>query len=108
MKILNNTIQGAVQYSQMGDGDSELLHSGDIEGYIASRGHQTTPEETERMREEQGKLQMVQRALAQAMGEDMASNDRYQSWRHHKEISSDQTRTTNLVITTTTKAEGNK
>ena len=81
MKMLNNTIQGAVQYSQVGDGDSELLHSGDIEGYIASRGHQTTPEETERMREEQGKLRMVQRALAQAMGEDTAGNDRYQSWR---------------------------
>ena len=81
MRMLNNTIQGAVQYSQVGDGDSELLHSGDIEGYIASRGHQTTPEETDRMREEQGKLKMVQRALAQAMGEDMASNDRYQSWR---------------------------
>ena len=81
MRILNNTIQGAVQYSQVGDGDSELLHSGDIEGYIASRGHQTTPEETERMREEQGKLKIVQRALGQAMGQDMASNDRYQSWR---------------------------
>ena len=81
MKILNNTIQGAVQYSQEGEGDWEMLHSGDVEGYIASKGHQTTPEETERMREEQGKLKMVQRALAQAMGEDMASNDRYQSWR---------------------------
>jgi len=81
MKMLNNTIQGVVQYSQMGDGDHEMLHSGDIEGYIASRGHQTTPEETDRMREEQGKLRMVQRALSQAMGEDMASNDRYQSWR---------------------------
>tara|TARA_Y100000114_G_scaffold62280_1_gene57101 strand:- start:4629 stop:5531 length:903 start_codon:yes stop_codon:yes gene_type:complete len=80
MKILNNTIQGSVQYSQVGDGDSDLLHSGDIEGYIASRGHQTTPEETERMREEQGKLKMVQRALRQAMGEDMAANARYKSW----------------------------
>ena len=81
MKMLNNTIQGAVQHSQVGDGDYDMLHSGDVEGYIASRGHQTTPEETERMKEEQGKLKMVQRALAQAMGEDMASSDRYQSWR---------------------------
>ena len=81
MRMLNNTIQGAVQYSQVGDGDYEMLQSGDVEGYIASRGHQTTPEETERMREEQGKLKMVQRALGQAMGQDMAVNDRYQSWR---------------------------
>ena len=81
MKMLNNTIQGSVQYSQVGDGDSDLLHSGDVEGYIASRGHQTTPEETGRMKEEQGKLRMVQRALGQAMGEDTAGNDRYQSWR---------------------------
>ena len=81
MKMLSNTIQGVVQHSQMGAGDSEMLHSGDIEGYIASRGHQTTPEETERMREEQGKLKMVQYALRQAMGEDMATSDRYQSWR---------------------------
>jgi len=81
MKMLNNTIQGSVQYSQPGDGDWEKLHSGDVEAYIASKGHQTTPEETARMKEEQGKLRMVQRALAQAMGEDTAGNDRYQSWR---------------------------
>ena len=81
MRMLNNTIQGAVQYSQESDGDWEMLHSGDIEGYMASMGHQTTPEETGRMREEQGKLKMVQRALGQAMGQDMAVNDRYQSWR---------------------------
>ena len=81
MKMLKNTIQGAVQYNQAGEGDWEMLHSGDVEGYIASKGHQTTPEETERMKEEQGKLRMVQRALGQAMGQDMASNDRYQSWR---------------------------
>lgn len=80
MKMLNNTIQGAVQYSQVGDGDHDMLHSGDIEGYIASKGHQTTPEETERMKEEQGKLRMVQRALGQAMGEDMAGDARYKSW----------------------------
>ena len=81
MRMLKNTIQGAVQYSQVGDGDYDMMQSGDIEGFIASKGHQTTPEETDRMREEQGKLKMVQRALAQAMGEDMASSDRYQSWR---------------------------
>lgn len=81
MKMLKNTIQGVVQHSQMGAGDSEMLHSGDVEGYIASKGHETTPEETARMREEQGKLKMVQRALGQAMGKDMASSDRYQSWR---------------------------
>ena len=42
MKMLSNTIQGVVQHSQMGAGDSEMLHSGDIEGYIASRGYQST------------------------------------------------------------------
>ncbi len=81
MKMLNNTIQGVVQRRDHSGGDRNMLHSGDVDGYIASRGHQTTPEETERMREEQGKLKMVQRALGQAMGQDMAVNDRYQSWR---------------------------
>jgi len=81
MRILNNTIQGSVRYSQIGQGNSDLLHDGDVEGFMASRGYQTTPEETEYMREEQGKLKMVQRALGQAMGQDTASNDRYQSWR---------------------------
>ena len=80
MKMLTNTIQGAVQYSQMGDGDRDMLHSGDIEGYIASRGHQTTPEETERMREEQGKLKMVQRALGDAMGGMYRHDAQYKSW----------------------------
>lgn len=81
MKMLKNTIQGAVQHSQVGEGDWEMLQSGDIEGYIASKGRETTPEETDRMREEQGKLKMVQHALGQAMGKDMGSEARYQSWR---------------------------
>ena len=81
MRILDNTIQKVVQYSEMGDGDHEMLHSGDIEGYIASKGHQTTPEETEHMKDDQGMLKAVRAALAQAMGQDMASNARYQSWR---------------------------
>lgn len=80
MKMLNNTIQGSVQHSQMGPGDRDMLHSGDVEGFIASRGHQTTPEETERMREEQGKLKMAKYALSHAMGEDMGTNARYKSW----------------------------
>lgn len=81
MRMLNNTIQGSVQYDHGSSGDMDLLHSGDFEDYMATTRDETTPEETERMREEQGKLKMVQRALAQAMGEDMAVNDRYQSWR---------------------------
>ena len=80
MRILNNTIQGSVQYSETGQGDSDMLHSGDIEGYMASLGHQTTPEETARMREEQGKLKMVKRALGDAMGGSNATNYKYKSW----------------------------
>lgn len=80
MKMLNNTIQGVVQRRDHSAGDRDMLHSGDVDGYIASLGTETTPEETERMKEEQGKLKMVQRALGQAMGQDMAVNDRYKSW----------------------------
>ena len=80
MRILDNTIPKVVQYSQVGDGDSDLLDSGDIEGYIASKGNQTTPEETQHMKDDQGMLKAVRAALAQAMGENMASNARYKSW----------------------------
>lgn len=83
MKILNNTIQGSVQYSQMGDGDEDMLHSGDAEGYIASKGSTTTPEETNRMREEQGKLKMVKRALGQAMGVG-AGAAKFKNWQDSK------------------------
>jgi len=69
-----------VQRRDHSAGDRDMLHSGDVDGYIASLGTETTPEETERMKEEQGKLKMVQRALGQAMGQDMAVNDRYKSW----------------------------
>jgi hypothetical protein len=68
MKMLTNTIQGSVQHRQMSDGDSDMLHSGDVEGYIASKGASTSPEETERMRRDQGKLKMAKRALGDAMG----------------------------------------
>ena len=51
MRILNNTIQGVVQNRQMRQGDTDLLHSGDVEGFILSKGYETTPEETARMRE---------------------------------------------------------
>lgn len=84
MKIVNNTIQGVVQNSQMGDGDSDMLHSGDVEGYMASKGSQTTPEETERMKEEQGKLKMVKRALGRAMGTYGAADVRYKNWQDSK------------------------
>lgn len=84
MKILNNTIQGAVQHSQFGEGDYSLMQSGDFEGYIASKGHETTPEETEGMVEKQGRLKMVRRALQHAMGEEVDAEDRYQSWRSSK------------------------
>jgi hypothetical protein len=68
MKMLTNTIQGSVQHRQMADGDSDMLHSGDVEGYVVSKGTDTSPEETERMRRDQGKLKMVKRALGDAMG----------------------------------------
>ena len=43
---------------------------GDIsdEEYQASLGHETTPEETEQMREMQGKLRMMRNGLANALG----------------------------------------
>jgi len=84
MKILNNTIQGSVQHSQRGEGDYSLMQSGDIDGYIASMGHETTPEETANMKDKQGKLRMVRTALQQAMGKDMGAEYRYQNWRASK------------------------
>ena len=68
MKMLTNTIRGSVQHRQMRDGDSDMLHSGDVEGYMASKGTNTSSQQTERMRQEQGKLKMAKRALGDAMG----------------------------------------
>ena len=84
MKILNNTIQGSIQHTERGEGDYSLLSSGDLEGYIASKGHETTPEETASMRDKQGKLRMVRHALQSAMGEEMDVEHRYQRWRASK------------------------
>ncbi len=80
IKILDNTIQGTVQHRQMGQGDSDLLHAGDVEGFIASRGGTTTPEQTARMREEQGKLKLARRALGDALGGIHRQDARYKGY----------------------------
>jgi len=80
MRILNNTIQGSIQYSEVGQGDRDLFHSGDVEGFMASLGHQTTPQETARMRQEQGKLKLARRALGDALGGMHRQDARYKSY----------------------------
>ena len=77
-RIIRNTVQGSVQHSQHRRGDMDLLYKGDHEGYMASIGHETTPEETEYMRDQQGKLKMLQRALGSAMG--YRHDSKYKSW----------------------------
>ena len=68
LRIVHNAAQKAVQHRTMGRGDRELLNRGDVEGFIASRGTDTSTEETENMREVQGKLKMIRNALASALG----------------------------------------
>lgn len=74
LKILTNTIQGTVTNREYRKGDMDLAFAGDVDGYIASKGSETSPEETERMREAQGKLKMAKRALESMMGEVYADN----------------------------------
>ena len=74
LRILTNTIQGTVTNREYRKGDMDLAYIGDVEGYIASKGSETSPEETERMREAQGKLKMAKRALENMMGQVYADN----------------------------------
>jgi len=74
LKILTNTIQGSVTNYEYGKGDMGLFYDGDIEGFIASKGSETTPEETEQMLDAQGKLKIVKAVLANIMGEVYADN----------------------------------
>jgi hypothetical protein len=67
LRILHNAVQQAVKHSTHSQGDIGLMFSGDDDAYQASLGHETTPEETEYMREVQGKLKMVRNALASAL-----------------------------------------
>ena len=64
LTILHNAVQKAVQHSTHRDGDFHAFSTGDVEAYQASLGHETTPEETEQMREIQGMLKMARNALA--------------------------------------------
>ena len=71
LSILNNKVVQVVQHSQ----------------------YETTPEETESMRDIQGKLKMARNALMQAMGKPRP-NYRAQSWRqsrrdHYRQMSKD-------------------
>ena len=68
LRILHNAAQKAVQHRTLRRGDRNMLHAGDVEGFIASRGTETSAEETEQMREVQGKLKMARNALADALG----------------------------------------
>jgi hypothetical protein len=67
LKILHNAVQQAVKHSTHRQGSYKAFVSGDVDAYQASRGHETSPEETAQMREMQGKLKMVRNALASAL-----------------------------------------
>ena len=70
LTILHNATQQAVKHSTHRQGNIHALMRGDItdEEYQTSLGHSTTPEETEQMREMQGKLRMMRNGLANALG----------------------------------------
>lgn len=70
LTIVHNATQQAVKNQEYRTGDYGMLHRGDTEGFIASKGKETTPEETEFMRQEQGDLKMVRNALANLLGMD--------------------------------------
>jgi len=72
LTIVHNATQKAVQHSTHRRGNLHAVMSGDIsyEEYEASLGHETSPEETEFMRQEQGDLKMVRNALANLLGLD--------------------------------------
>ena len=79
-KIVGKTIPKVVMHSQHRRGDMDLVYKGDHEGYMASIGHETTPEETEYMKEQQGKLKMLHRALGDALGGMYRHDAQYKSW----------------------------
>jgi len=68
LKIVHNATQQAVKHSTHRQGSYEAFVSGDVDAYQASLGHETSPEETEFMRQEQGDLKMVRGALAGLLG----------------------------------------
>ena len=72
LKIVHNATQQAVKHSTHKQGNFHALYNREIspEEYQASLGHETTPEETEFMRQEQGDLKMVRSALADLLGLD--------------------------------------
>jgi hypothetical protein len=70
LTIVHNATQQAVQHSTHRQGSYEAFVSGDVDAYQASLGHETSPEETEFMRQEQGDLKMVRNALANLLGMD--------------------------------------
>ena len=67
LKIVSNAVRDAVKYH---DGTDEYILDDSTRKYIKNPDYimQTTPEETEQMRDEQGKLKMVKAALMNAMG----------------------------------------
>lgn len=68
LTILHNATQQAVKHSTHRKGSHEAFVSGDVDAYKASMGKATTPEETEQMKEMQGKLKMMRNGLASALG----------------------------------------
>ena len=67
LSIVSNAVRDAVRYH---DGTDSYILDGNTGKYIENPDYipQTTPEETEQMRDEQGKLKMVKAALMSAMG----------------------------------------
>lgn len=72
LKIVHNATQQAVKHSTHRQGNLHAVIDGRMtaDEYQASLGHETTPEETEFMRQEQGDLKMVRSALADLLGRD--------------------------------------
>ena len=68
-RILDNAVRDAVQHSTYRRGDIHGVMSGDIshEEYEKSIGHNTTPEETEAMLDDQDLLKLARRALDDAL-----------------------------------------
>lgn len=72
LKIVHNATQQAIKHSTHRQGNLHAVINGRItaDEYQASLGHETSPEETEFMRQEQGDLKMVRNALADLLGLD--------------------------------------
>ena len=72
LRIVNNAVQQAVKHSTHRQGNIHAVISGHMtpEEYEESLGHQTSPEETEYMRQVQGDLKMARYALAKLIGQE--------------------------------------